>query len=719
MNENHAISDELLRRAVSALLAAPVPQAPLAGALDQARRALARAVDEEHAGAASRIWGTLMRHKRITFSAAAAVVVAAGLAAFLAVALVRPPLAFSEVLTRFSAVQALHARITRTGKTGEVWVKRPNKLRIDYADGTYEISNGPTMWTVDPKANEAVQKPSFIFRDAQRRGKDVLDVLAELPHSDDFSGFFSEGPVGRTRRDGKSYHVYRMELQQGETKFHFEALVDAKTHLLHSMKLDRQKADERQTLFALTVLELDGPIADDKFTFTPAEGMEVTVDKPPEPPAQPAAAGKGSALSGRIVWASSGKPVGGARLTISGEQLQRGPDGIARRTYLRRAETDRDGRWKAAGAPEGKTSILVRSWELDWPAVPTFEGNVGSAMRPAVHVDGRSEYGGLDFKVFKPGEHLARITMNVTDEKGKPVRDVRAGLYGRGWDYQQHIYAARGQQFTNERGTFQAADIWPTDEPVRVSLGCKDYPGPYAAWAALSEPFVVKPKGSYHFDMVLPLARQVRLKVVDPGGKPVEGLSVKVLGGVEGWATHLLPLIRGQKGQVLRTDRNGQVTVGWLAPDRAATVTLARVPPGKRWPRNPLASACFQLTGPKGLEPGEVTITFDDRPIRIQGTLQSPAVPAGAKLGWVHGSAGLDSESWIAKPRNGSFALEGLPPGEARLEYRYSSREAEGTARVSCGPALRLEPGHVYTVKITGRRVEVTGSKPIGEALGD
>lgn len=253
-----------------------------------------------------------MRHKRLTFSAAAAVVVGIGIAAFLGVAVVHPAVAFSEVLKKMSSVQTMHARITRKGKTAEAWAKRPNKLRIDYADGTYEISNGPTMWTVDPHANEAVQKPSFLYRDAQRRGQDVLDLLVDLPHSDDLSGFFSEGPVGRTRRDGKTYNVYRMDmdLERGETKFHFEALVDAKTHLLHSMKLDRHKADKRQTLFALTMLDLDKPIPEEKFIFKPAEGMKVTIEEAPERPT-PAAAGKGSTLSGRIVWASTRKPVGG------------------------------------------------------------------------------------------------------------------------------------------------------------------------------------------------------------------------------------------------------------------------------------------------------------------------------------------------------------------------------------------------------------------------
>lgn len=399
-------------------------------------------------------------------------------------------------------------------------------------------------------------------------------------------------------------------------------------------------------------------------------------------------------------------------MTIRGEHLGPGPDGKSRREYFVRAETDRDGRWKAAGAPAGRISLSVRSWELNWPAVPTFQSNVGSAMRPAVRADGRSDYGGLNFEVHKPQDYFARITINVTDENGKPIAGVRGGLYGRAWDYQQHIYAARGQQFTDERGTFRAANIWPTDEPVRVSLGCKDYPGPYAAWAVMSEPFVVKPKASHHFDMVLPLARQVRLKVVDPDGKPVEGLSVQVTGGVEGWTFHLLPLIRDRKEETLRTDGGGLVTIGWLAPDRAASVILKRPSQDKRWPRHPLASACLTLKGPKGTEPGEATATFDERPIRIEGTVESPLVLPGAKLGYVYGSPGTDRHSWAAKLKDGSFVLEGLPPGEVRLGFRFYTREPRRIPWTDCKPALRLEPGHTYTVKITGDRVELIEKKP-------
>lgn len=715
MTDNQTPSEELLLRSVSALLEAPVPQAPLAQALAAARRALGEATAKDADGKrfANRAWRTLMRHKRLTFSAAAAVVVGIGIAAFLAVAVVHPAVAFSEVLKKMSSVQTMHARITYRGKTGEVWAKRPNKLRIDYADGTYDISNGPTMWTVDPQANEAVQKPSFLYRDAQRRGQDVLDVLVDLPHSDNFSGFFSEGPVSRTRRDGKAYNVYRMDMEQGETKFHFEALVDAKTHLLHSMKLDRHKADKRQTLFALTMLDLDKPIPDEKFIFKPAEGMKVTIEEARERPT-PAAAGKGSTLSGRIVWASSRKPVGGARLTIRGEHLGPGPDGKSRRKYFVRAETDRDGRWKAAGAPAGKISLSVRSWELNWPAVPTFQSNVGSAMRPAIRADGRSDYAGLNFEVYKPGEYLARITINVTDENGKPVPGVGANLVGRNSNYQQHVYAARGKQFTDARGRFQAANIWPTDQPVRVILSCKDSPAPYAAWAAMSGPFVVKPKASHHFDMVLPLARQVRLKVVDPAGKPVEGLSVQVISGVEGWAFHLLPLSRGPKAETLRTDGSGLVTIGWLAPDRTASVILKRPSQDTRWPRHPLASACLTLKGPKGTEPGEATVTFDERPIRIEGTVESPPVLPGAKLKYVRCLAGLHRWSWISRVSEGAFVLQGLPPGRVRLGLEFAPSRLGPREDLSpdCRPALHLEPGHTYTVKITGNRVKLIEKKP-------
>ncbi len=117
MNDNETRSDELLTRAVSELLETPVSEDGLAEALAQTREALSRRRPQGASAGSIRnaIWRTLMQHKKLTISSAAGLVVCTTVGIFLAVGLARPSVAFSEVLKRFSSVQALRFQ-TRTSQ---------------------------------------------------------------------------------------------------------------------------------------------------------------------------------------------------------------------------------------------------------------------------------------------------------------------------------------------------------------------------------------------------------------------------------------------------------------------------------------------------------------------------------------------------------------------------------------------------------------------------
>ena len=717
MNDSETRSEELLTQAVSALLETPVSEDGLAEALAQTRKALSSRCSQDASDTSikNRIWRTLMRHKQLALSSAAGIVICATVGIFLAVDLVAPSVAFSEVLKKMASVQTLHATMTRNGITSEIWAKRPNKLRMHHVNGTYEIGNGPTLWVVYPKDNKAVQKPSYFFRDAQRLGVDVLDMVAGLQLTHNFSGFFSQEPVETIERDGKTLLVYRMELR--EPKVRSEAFVDAESHLLKSLTVTMEKeGNRRHKVFAITILDVDKPMPDEKFVFKPTKGMKVTASKPP-PPKPDLARGQGSTLSGRIVWASNNKPVGGAKLNFHGETRRNKADAAGRRYFRARARTDRNGRWELPGVPADTIGVRVRSWELEWPSVPSFKSNTGSLKNPTVRVDGKSRYRDLDFRVYRPEDFYARITINVTDEDGKPVAGASARLLGRGWKYQQSIYADRadrGRWNTGADGKFKPSNIWRTDKPVRIHLGYRRSPDPYATWTGLSKPFVVRSKQSYHFDLVLPFERQVKLKVVDRAGKPVEGLSVKALGSIEETVTQIFPLV-GNNEKPLLTDSDGLVTIGQLAPGKEATVTLRRLSPDRTLSMRPLSSAFFAVKGPKARKPGEREVVYDDRPIRIEGTVELLPETANAKLVYVYCVAGRERYGWLARPKEGAFALDGVPPGNVRLGYRlHVSGERSGTAgKMDCEGAIRTEPGHVYTVKIIGRRVEVIGKRKL------
>lgn len=694
--ETHA---EAVEQLASAATAHPADTGEAAGLADSAGR--------QHN--APTITERIFKMNRIPRIAAAIIIMAAvaGTAAFLTLTNGGASVAWADVQDNMLSVQSIRAQITFKRTTGQAYAKRPNKLRIDHSDGTYEISNGPTLWVVDPKANKAVSKPSYYFRDAQRRGVDVLDMLAGLQYTDNFSGFFSEGPAETITRDGKTLDVYRMEID--EPYMRFEAIVDHKSQLPNSIELTTQKNGERRVIFALTALEYDSHIDDGMFEFKRGEGMSVTTEEAPWAKSQPSAAQRstgGSTLSGRIVWASNDKPVGGARVRLGGWGSSL------------RAETDRDGRWRLAGVPAGRIDMVIRSWELNWPSVPTFANNIGSLKSPVIRVDGNSKYRGLNFRVYKPKDFYARITINVTDENGKPLPGIRASVTGRDWYYGQHLYApgGRGKQYSDASGRFEATNIWPMDEPVRVTLGHQEQPSPYAAWAAMSEPFVIKSKQSYQFDMVVPFARQVKLKVVGPAGNPVEGLVVKALAGPKDYLTHILALASksADKQKTWQTDTEGVVTLDQFAPEKEASVTLMRMPVAKgKGLRKPVASAYVAIKGPKERQSGEVTVIFDDRPIRIEGSFDSPPIPPGTSLSYVYCTVDGFRSNWWSWAKEGPFVLEGLPPGDVRLGFSFHGGDSREFRWKDCTPPLHLEPGNSYTVKIVGDKVEVIGRTPI------
>ena len=712
MNGNKTFSDELLSQAISALLEAPLSEDDLAEGLAQTRRALAQAHTKNIPAISinKRIWRTLMQHKKLTLSSAAALVICIGVGIFLALSLVHPSVAFSEVIERMSSVQTIHAKITQKGISGEVWAKRPNKLRLENEDGTFEISNGPIMWIVNPGKNTAVRKPSIYYTTAQKRGVDVVDIFLQIGRDDDLSGFFSEKPVERVRRNGTSYDVYRMKLDRHAMQF--EAYVDIKTGLLSSLQIKGGKAGPQEVLLAIEILEYDLQIPESKFRFEPPKGMKVRTEQDPAsqlpPVSKTSPSGRGSSLSGRVVWATSEKPVPAARLSFHSGKTQRMPDGRSVAKFFQRTETDRDGRWRLTGVPAGRININVRSWELEWPSVPAFKGNIGSPRGPRILVDGKNDYDGLDFHVHKPEEFFATVTLRVTDEEGRPVEGIGARLSNG-----QNVYAARGKQYSGASGKFFAEDIWPTDQPVQIKLYSRGTNRPYAIWAIASKPFVVESKGRYHFDLVLPSARSMVIQVVSPKGEPLEGIKVIVYSEslIEGHSIRIF-----SSSPAVRTDAKGHATISNLPPQQKIFVSLYRMPISAK-PTRPVASAVFPVRIPKVASTKPITFVFDDRPILIEGILESPVIPDGEKLAAVYctkdgHSTHVGCRSTV---KNGRFKLQGPPAGQIRFGYTTYNPSERIPHNKDCQGELEVEPGFAYAVKIIGDRLEVIRKSKLEE----
>ncbi|KKK83743.1 hypothetical protein LCGC14_2790330, partial [marine sediment metagenome] len=346
--------------------------------------------------------------------------------------------------------------------------------------------------------------------------------------------------------------------------------------------------------------------------------------------------------------------------------------------------------------------------ELEWPSVPVFKGNIGSPRGPRILVDGKNDYDGLDFHVHKPGEFFATVTLRVTDEEGKPVEGIGAGLSNG-----QNVYAARGKQFSGASGKFFAEDIWPTDQPVRITLYSRGTEGPYAIWAVASKPFVVESKGRYHFDLVLPSSRSVVIQVVSPKNQPLEGIKVIAFSKfpVKGDSFRF-----PRSTRTVQTDIEGQATID--LPRREVFVRLTRTPISTK-PTRPVASAVIPVRIPKIVSAKPITLVFDDRPILIEGILESPVIPDGEKLAAVYCTKDglLTHLGCSSTVKNGRFKLQGPPAGQVRLGY--ATYNPSTSKRIlhnkDCQGELEVEPGFAYAVKIIGDRLEVIRKSKLEE----
>jgi predicted Zn-dependent protease len=177
-------------------------------------------------------------------------------------------LAFGQVLDRVAASETLHLRVTRHGRTADVWVKQPDQLRWDEADDTYQIAHGAKAWLIDEKANWAAPQPSPFFAGAAQPGVDLLALL-ELPHPPDWAGLRNQSPAGWEQRDGHDCHVYRLQIPAAEGAVELTAWVDAGTLLLHALEASARRNGQVERLGEVVVLAVNAPVADQQFAVKP------------------------------------------------------------------------------------------------------------------------------------------------------------------------------------------------------------------------------------------------------------------------------------------------------------------------------------------------------------------------------------------------------------------------------------------------------------------
>ncbi len=169
------------------------------------------------------------------------------------------------VLTKTSAAESLELKLTRDGKSGEVWV-HGRKLRQNLPDGAYRIARDGKSWLVDEKANRASSQPSSLFRGEAG----AVDLLALLNPPLDSSGdkrkqLLTTRPVEHTTRDGHEVAIYRWETAGPDGTLRIDAVVDAKTQLLQSIESLRVRGERTEPICKLAVIARDKRVDDDLF----------------------------------------------------------------------------------------------------------------------------------------------------------------------------------------------------------------------------------------------------------------------------------------------------------------------------------------------------------------------------------------------------------------------------------------------------------------------
>ena len=205
---------------------------------------------------------------------ASAAAVAAAVLIGVAVRLTRPdePAPLAQVLDRVADADTLHLRVTKDGRTSDVWVARSNKLRWDESAERYLIVRGPDAFRVDESSNRVTRGVADFFR-PDRPGLDVFALLGlPRPHPD----AVRIAQLERTVREGQPVDVYRLELSGRDGPLSVEAEADPATGNLRTVAVRNAAA---QVVAALVVLAQGRPVPEEKFAVKPTLAEDGRVGK--------------------------------------------------------------------------------------------------------------------------------------------------------------------------------------------------------------------------------------------------------------------------------------------------------------------------------------------------------------------------------------------------------------------------------------------------------
>ena len=176
------------------------------------------------------------------------------------------------VLTHLSNAESLHLKLVRLGQPSDVWVAKPNRLRWNRPDGTYQIDDGKQLWDVNEQENQAVPQASQYF-DADQSRLDLLRLL-DVKKPQDQAAVLAERPRGQVTDDGVLCDIYRWTAPSTEDPLQVEAVVGVADQMLRALRTHVVREGRPELVNQLVVASVNVPVNEELFQV----GATLTVD---------------------------------------------------------------------------------------------------------------------------------------------------------------------------------------------------------------------------------------------------------------------------------------------------------------------------------------------------------------------------------------------------------------------------------------------------------
>jgi protocatechuate 3,4-dioxygenase beta subunit len=380
--------------------------------------------------------------------------------------------------------------------------------------------------------------------------------------------------------------------------------------------------------------------------------------------AQPQEEMRPATVAGRVVDASTGRPVPGVVVTAAGSAVRSGPTTPA----APRALTNGQGEFVLRGLAKG---TLYFTAAKSGYANATYNQRRPGGSGQGLPIENGATVNGAEIRIWRH----ASITGTVVDEAGEPAVGVRVRAYQRSFVAGRKRFAAAASGATDDRGVYRIANLTPGD--YAVGIASKQNAIPTEA-------------------MDVFFAR---------GGGGTDEQRRRVSRELNELDSAIVPA--GSQYAIAVGDQTFTLSPGTLAPQFDANGRIS-IYPSVFYPAAGSVGQATVLTIKSGEERGSVDVQMRPaRATRVSGTIVGPEGPAsnvGVRL-VPAGSDAADATDVATTLTNtaGNFTFPAVPPGQFVLKVLRPPREPIGEVqRISVTPGGEITMGTTVPRASTG-----------------